>query len=119
MLNEKLASLRKEKGLSQYEVADRLNLSRGQLANYEQGSRQPDYDTLKKIATFYEVSLDDLLDHNKFDKDRNGDENFDKEFEEFIIDPELKRWHKELPKSPEEDLRKLRKMWEIIKSEKD
>lgn len=63
MFNEKIAKLRKVKGLSQYEAADRLGFSRGKLSNYEQGSRQPDYETLKKIATFYEVSIDYLLDH--------------------------------------------------------
>lgn len=39
-------------------------------------------------------------------------------FEEFINDPELKRWHRELPKTPEEDLRRLRKMWEIMKEDR-
>jgi HTH-type transcriptional regulator, competence development regulator len=61
MLGETIAKLRKEKGLSQYELADRLGFSRGKLSNYEQGSRQPDYDTLKKIADYFEVSIDFLL----------------------------------------------------------
>ncbi|WP_416730263.1 helix-turn-helix domain-containing protein [Fictibacillus sp. JL2B1089] len=61
MLGERLSNLRKNKGLSQYELADRLGFSRGKLANYEQGSRQPDYDTLQKIADYFEVSTDYLL----------------------------------------------------------
>ncbi|MEK4024438.1 helix-turn-helix domain-containing protein [Sporosarcina sp. FSL W7-1283] len=52
MLGQKLAELRKKKGLSQYEMAERLGVSRGKLANYEQGSRQPD---------FFDVSTDYLL----------------------------------------------------------
>jgi transcriptional regulator with XRE-family HTH domain len=61
MLGERLSNLRKSKGLSQYELADRLGFSRGKLANYEQGSRQPDYGTLQKIADYFEVSTDYLL----------------------------------------------------------
>ncbi|AXI29484.1 immunity repressor protein [Priestia megaterium] len=61
MLGKRIAKLRKEKGLSQYELAERLGFSRGKLANYEQGSRQPDYDTLQLIATYFDVSTDYLL----------------------------------------------------------
>lgn len=61
MLGQRLAELRKFKGLSQYEMAERLGVSRGKLANYEQGSRQPDFDTLSKLADFFGVSTDYLL----------------------------------------------------------
>lgn len=61
VLGKRIAALRKEKGLSQYELADRLGFSRGKLANYEQGTREPDYETLIKIADFFEVSTDYLL----------------------------------------------------------
>ncbi|MCM3598661.1 helix-turn-helix domain-containing protein [Metabacillus idriensis] len=66
MFGERLAILRKSKGLSQYDLAERLGFSRGKLANYEQGSRQPDYDTLIKIADFFEVSTDYLLKGEDF-----------------------------------------------------
>lgn len=36
-------------------------MSRGLLSNYEQGSREPDYDTLILLADYYEVSTDYLL----------------------------------------------------------
>ncbi|WP_020059132.1 helix-turn-helix domain-containing protein [Bacillus sp. 123MFChir2] len=62
MLGKKIAELRKNQKLSQYELANRLGFSRGKLANYEQGTREPDYETLKKIADFFEVSTDYLLD---------------------------------------------------------
>lgn len=75
MLKDKLIKLRKQKGLSQYEAADRLGFSRGKLSNYEQGSRQPDYDTLIQLAIFYNVSTDYLLGHeteeSKFEYYRN------------------------------------------------
>jgi transcriptional regulator with XRE-family HTH domain len=61
LLGERIAKLRKELKLSQYELADRLGYSRGKLSNYEQGSRQPDYDTLQKLADFFGVTTDYLL----------------------------------------------------------
>jgi len=39
------------------------------------------------------------------------------EFQAFANDPSLQKWYKELPKSREEELQKLRKMWEIIKND--
>jgi len=48
-------------GISQYELAERLKFSRGQIANYEQGTREPDFYTLGKIADFFQVSTDYLL----------------------------------------------------------
>lgn len=63
MLGSKLSELRRRKNLSQYEAAERLGFSRGKLSNYEQGSRQPDYETLKQLATFYNVTTDYLLGH--------------------------------------------------------
>lgn len=61
MFAERLVLLRKSKNLSQYKLAQLLNLTRGQIANYEQGKRQPDYDTLKMFADFFGVSTDYLL----------------------------------------------------------
>lgn len=61
MFAKRLVLLRKNKNLSQYELARLLNLTRGQIANYEQGKRQPDYDTLKMFAEFFNVSTDYLL----------------------------------------------------------
>ena len=61
MFNDRLVLLRKRKGLSQYKLAEILNLTRGQVANYEQGKRQPDYETLKMFADFFNVSTDYLL----------------------------------------------------------
>ncbi|HCJ4262186.1 TPA: helix-turn-helix domain-containing protein [Listeria innocua] len=61
MFSTRLSELRKKKGFSQYKLADELGFSRGQVANYEQGTREPDYQTLLKIADFFNVSTDYLL----------------------------------------------------------
>lgn len=114
MFGEKLAELRRNKKLSQYELAEKLGFSRGKLANYEQGTREPDFETLELIADYFNVSIDYLLGRSNFPSTQqvNKDE---EEFQAFANDPSLQKWYKELPKSKEEDLRKLRKMWEILK----
>ena len=66
MFGKRLAELRAKMGISQYELAQRLHFSRGQIANYEQGTREPDFQTLVKIADFFDVSLDYLLGRTKY-----------------------------------------------------
>lgn len=117
LFGQRLAKLRKERNLSQYELAEKMGFSRGQIANYEQGTRQPDFETLLKFADFFNVSTDYLLcrtDNPDPLRKKNDDE---KEFHAFINDPDLQVWYKELPKSDEEELRKLRAIWEMIKGE--
>lgn len=58
---ERLALLRRKTGLSQYTLADKLGMSRGQLANYEQGQREPDFATVNQLAEFFDVTTDYLL----------------------------------------------------------
>ncbi|HYF90933.1 MAG TPA: helix-turn-helix transcriptional regulator [Symbiobacteriaceae bacterium] len=58
---QRLIDLRKDAGLSQYELARRLKIGRSALGNYEMGEREPDFDTTKKLATFFGVSVDFLL----------------------------------------------------------
>lgn len=57
----RLRKLRKEKELTQQELANILQMSRGTYAQYEIGRREPDFETLVKIADFYNVSTDYLL----------------------------------------------------------
>lgn len=57
----RLAVLRKERKISQNALAAELGYSRGQIANYELGSREPDFSTLIRIAEYFEVSTDYLI----------------------------------------------------------
>lgn len=59
--NETLKKLRREKNLSQKELGNKLGLAESTIGMYEQGKRQPDYETLLKIANFFEVTVDFLL----------------------------------------------------------
>ncbi len=61
--------LRKERGLSQKQVADELNVSQALLSHYEKGIRECGLDFLVKIASYYNVSCDYLLGRTP---ERNG-----------------------------------------------
>lgn len=57
----RLRALRKEKKLTQGEIAEILEVARTTYANYEQGTREPDNKNLNKIADYFGVSVDYLL----------------------------------------------------------
>ena len=61
MFNENLKTLRKTKGLSQEEIAIRLNVVRQTISKWEKGLSVPDADMLIRIAEFFEVSVSELL----------------------------------------------------------
>ena len=59
--NEKLQELRKQKGLTQEELAGLLYVSRTAISKWESGRGFPSIESLKSISRFFSVSLDDLL----------------------------------------------------------
>ena len=64
-LNEKLQELRKNKGLTQEELAAALYVSRTSVSKWESGRGLPSIDSLKQISAFFDVSIDDLLSADK------------------------------------------------------
>lgn len=57
-LGKKLKALRKAKKLTQQELADKLDISRATISNYEVSRRSPHLSELKRFADFYGVGLD-------------------------------------------------------------
>lgn len=58
---DRLKIFRKERGLTQTQVADAVGLGRQAYAYYEKGEREPSTETLCKLADFFGVSTDELL----------------------------------------------------------
>lgn len=56
-----LRALRKEKSITQKQLATHLCLSRSTIAGYETKSHQPDFVTLEKLAIYFDVSIDFLI----------------------------------------------------------
>lgn len=62
MFCENFKKLRLSHGLTQVQMANKLNVSPSAIGMYEQGRRKPDSDMLKKICKAFNVSMDYLLD---------------------------------------------------------
>lgn len=71
--------LRKERGLTQEQLAEHLRVSRRTVSRWETGSNMPDLDILVEMADYYEVDLRELLDGER------KSEKMDKELEETVL----------------------------------
>ena len=74
-----LKELRKEKNITQEELADKMGVSRRTVSRWETGSNMPDMDILIDISDFYEVDLREILDG-----ERNED-HMDEEMKETVL----------------------------------
>lgn len=60
-ISTRLTYLRERQGWTKTRVAQALGMSLQKYANYEYGSREPDLETIAKIASLYDISTDYLL----------------------------------------------------------
>lgn len=72
-INEKIYSLRKQAGLSQEELADKLNVSRQTVSKWELGDSTPDFDKIVPLCNLFGISTEELLRDKKLDKDIDSD----------------------------------------------
>lgn len=84
-LQTRLVSLRKQKGLTQLDLAEKLNVSRQAISRWEVGAAVPSTDNLKVLSELYGVSVDYLL-NGENDGCKNNDAPVQKE-----QDPKSKR----------------------------
>ena len=66
--NEKLIKLRKEAGLSQEELGNRLNVARQTVSKWELGETTPEMDKLIKISEIFNITLDSLIKEENEEK---------------------------------------------------
>lgn len=64
----RLKELRKEKGISQVKLAMDLCVNQNTISRYENGEREAGYDMLIKIADYFNVSVDYLLERTDIRK---------------------------------------------------
>ena len=65
LFSEKLRKLRKENGLTQEELADKLNVSRQAITKWESGDGIPDIENLKQISILFNTTIDELVKEDK------------------------------------------------------
>jgi transcriptional regulator with XRE-family HTH domain len=68
-LSSKLKELREKNNVSQYKLAEDLDIKRSAYGNYETGLSYPEYEVLEKIAKYFNVDVNELLGYDEgFDK---------------------------------------------------
>ena len=87
MIGNRLKTLREEHTLLQKELAKKLGLTQQTISLYESNKREPDIKTLKKIANFFEVSVDYLIENESLLEDNKE------------LSPELKYLYVKITKS--------------------
>jgi len=61
VVSDSIKKLRKEKGMTQDELAEKLCVTRQAVSNWEMGKTQPDVDTLTKLAEVFDVSVEQII----------------------------------------------------------
>ena len=81
---EKLASLRKEKGISQEELASELNVSRQAVSKWESNNAYPETDKIIAICKIFNYSMDELIGLKEGHEKRKEENLFSKYYNNFI-----------------------------------
>lgn len=64
-IGKNITKLRKEKGITQEQLAERLHVTRQAVSHWENGKTHPDIDILTALAEYFEVSIEELIYGNK------------------------------------------------------
>ncbi len=70
-LSERILRLRKERGYTQTELAEKIGIIRELISEYERGKIRPNYDMIIRLAMMLEVSTDELLGVKPPSKNKN------------------------------------------------
>lgn len=81
-LSSKLKELREKNNVSQYKLAEDLDIKRSAYGNYETGMSYPEYEVLEKIANYFKVDISELLGY---------DEDFDRSIDLLTESEEIKK----------------------------
>lgn len=115
-----IKKIREQKNMTLNQVAMYADISAAQLSRIETGKRgTPKPQTIEKIAYALKVDYNNLMKIAGYIEDSNSTSNEFKEddFEEWLNNPDLNVFYRELPKSEDEKIRQLREIWEIIKKQ--
>lgn len=100
-LGKRLKQVRVEKGFSQAEVADFLNISRQSISRWETDKAYPDLDNLVELSKYYEVSIDEILTETK------------------VLQHEINQKTEQMNQNMEEIEKKQQKLNQLLSSDSD
>ena len=110
---ERVAKLRLKKGLSQIELATRLNIAKSTLAMYETNKREPSFEVVERIAQFFNVTTDYLITGSISNIAADPDQaEFLRWVEENLEDSFFYDFHKSPEEQKEDMMDTLRLLWE-------
>lgn len=116
-LGKRLKKAREDKNLTQTKVSKDTNINNKTLSGYERGISEPDLETIKKLAKYYDVSLDYLLGNSDI---KNSTNEYDLSQEELEIleqiksDPEISILFHDLKSAPKKKIKQLIETWAFI-----
>ena len=67
-LGQKILKLRKQKGLSQEQLGEEIDVTRQTISNWELGETSPNPEQLKLLSKVFDISIDELLDNERKDE---------------------------------------------------
>lgn len=114
MLPQRLKELRVEREKTQQDIADVLGITRPAYTAYESGNRQPDYETLNKLAELYNSTTDYLLGRSDIRRPQSqvAETPTDQELEELLHNSNVKFDGAPLDKEDKQDIINfLRMIW--------
>lgn len=100
-LGKRLKQVRVEKGFSQAEVADFLNISRQSISRWKTDKAYPDLDNLVELSKYYEVSIDEILTETK------------------VLQHEINQKTEQMNQNMEEIEKKQQKLNQLLSSDSD
>ena len=71
MFAQRLKELRKKSNMTQVQLAERLDVSKGTIAMWETGKRQPNFETLNVLSDIFDKRIDYILGHSDDDSSPN------------------------------------------------
>lgn len=101
-VGENIKKIRKEKGMTQKELADKCNIIYQTIGKYERNLLNPKYETLEKIANALDISYFELLDISETTKESN--------IQKITLNVEIK--------NIDEETKKAEKLIELLKEAK-
>lgn len=100
-----LKTLREKHNLSQKDVALVINKTPQAYSLYEQGKREPDIATLMKLADYYKITVDELLNHIPVERGGNSSVNKKSETHLLSVEQQLLNQYRQLNPTRQSALR--------------